>query len=269
MILGDNNAIRVEQQVFAQVTSVYDFQTCEAEEGVVGLAFAMRSSHGYRSLLSNLLEPASGTAMKHAMYSLYLSERDDYPEIRNNFQEEDLNGNLEYGFQRPISATSQLVFGGVDQSHYEGCLQWHALGQFQDTLTGGKFEGYWDFALENIKFGGTSISTSNLGLVDTGSSYIVGPLESVAQIATMNQASCYNLLHSNDPQEVDCSAEEGFDAAIIDCDQPMFNLEFLADGRTYVLEKEDLVIKVDTNWGEACILRVAGSPGSPVSRSLV
>lgn len=203
--------------------------------------------------------------MKHAMYSLFLGTRDDYPAERDSFQPQDGNGNLQYGFQQPISATSQIVFGGVDQRHYEGCLTWHRLGQFQDALTGSTFEGYWDFALEEVKFGGSKISTSNLALVDTGSSYIVGPMDDIANIAAMNKAKCFNMIYSNDPEPVDCNVEEGFDAAVIDCAQPLFNLEFVADGRTYVLEKEDLIIQVDTNWGPTCILRLVGSPGLPVS----
>jgi hypothetical protein len=261
--LGTGGAI-VKNQVFAQVTDVHNFSTCEAEEGVLGLAFSKTTSHQFPSVLQNLMDTQQ---LKHSMYSLYLNPHDDYPQVNGDsssfYGHEDAQGNLEYGYQRPVSASSQIVFGGVDQRHYEGCLQWHELGQFEDSKTGGQFQGFWDFALGEVKFGGTSVSTSNLALLDTGSSYIIGPTDAVAKIADMNHASCFTMLDRADPQLVECTSGD-FDAAVIDCDQPMFNLEFVADGRTYVLEKEDLIIQVDTSFGKACVLRLVGSEGIPV-----
>lgn len=262
-VLSLGSSITVPNQVFAQVTSVHDFATCEAEEGVLGLAYSKETSHKFPSLLHNLQEEGH---LHHAMYSLYLSPKDDYPAHAQQSlaQAMDDNGNVQLGYQRPTSASSQIIFGGVDQLHYAGCLQWHDLGNFADTQTGQSFEGFWDFQLQAVKFGGTSVTTSNLALIDTGSSYIVGPTDIVAQIATMNHASCFNMLSSGDPQLVDCSQGD-FDAAVIDCDQPFFNLEFVADGHTYVMEKEDLVLQVHTSFGEACLLRLVGSEGIPVS----
>jgi hypothetical protein len=261
-VLQLGESIRVEHQVFAQVTSLNNFVTCEAEEGVFGLAFTMISSHNYPSLLSNL-----DSSLLHSIFSLYLNANDDYPDQVNDgsYANYDEYGNMEYGGTKPKTAKSQIVFGGVDQKHYEGCLQWHALGQFKDENTGGIFEGYWDFALDVVKVGGTTMpTTSVLALVDSGSSYIVGPPDDVSQFATINTASCFQMEDPDNPTEVDCASGEAFDAAIIDCDQPFFNLEFLADGATYVLEKEDLVMRVETSFGEACILRIVGSEGIPV-----
>lgn len=261
MSLGSGTLL--PHQIFAQVTSIHHFSTCEAEEGVLGLAYSHYSSHLYPSLLQNLMD---SNQLHHSMYSLYLNPHDDYPDPQQEtlYEHKDGNGNLEYGYQRPLSASSQIVFGGVDQRHYAGCLHWHALGQYADSKTGGQFAGFWDFALDTVKFGGTAVSTSNLALLDTGSSYIIGPSAAVAKIADMNHASCFTMLDAANPQLVECAGEHGFDAAVIDCDQPMFNLEFIADGRTYVLEKEDLILQVHTAFGEACILRLVGSEGIPV-----
>lgn len=251
----------LRDQIFAQVTSLHNFKTCEAEEGVLGLAFFQTTSHNFPSLIKNLID---SNHLEHSMYSLYLSDEDDYPMTESTFEHADENGNLEYGYHRPTSASSQIVFGGVDQRHYEGCLQWHSLGHFDDAMTGGSFAGFWDFSLDDVRFGGTSVSTSNLAMLDTGSSYIIGPSEAVGKIANLNHASCFNMVHASQPQLVDCSSGI-FDAAVIDCDQPFFNLEFVADGRVYVLEKEDLIVKSETSFGEACVLRLVGSEGIPVS----
>ena len=252
--------ISLKQQIFAQVTSVHNFSTCEAEEGVLGLAFARKSSHNFPSLIQNMID---SNHLKHQMYSLYFNAKDDYPITDALYEHTDENGNLEYGYQRPTSSSSQIVFGGVDQRHYEGCLKWHALGHFDDSKTGGSFAGFWDFALQDVRFGGSSISTSNLALLDTGSSYVIGPSEAVGKIANSNHATCFNMIQPSQPQIVDCSTGV-FDAAVIDCEQPFFNLEFVADGRTYVLEKEDLIVKTETSIGTACVLRLVGSEGIPV-----
>lgn len=251
-------------QIFAQVTSVNDFVTCEGEDGVLGLAYTYVSNYNYPSLLTNL-----ESTLSYGMYSLYLSPTDDYPDDSKEQGDPDDYGNLQSGaFPKAPFTSSEIVFGGVNQKHYEGCLTWHPLGQFQDQVSGHSFEGYWDFALDLVKVGGTEMTTSKIALVDTGSSYIIGPRHDVAQFAVLNNAKCFTVDSAtsefNPPVEVDCSSSEGFDASIIDCDEPFFNLEFIADGMTYVMEKEDLILKVPTSFGNACVLRVVGSDGMPV-----
>ena len=252
------------------MTHLENFETCETEEGVFGLAFSMISSHNYPSILKNM-----ESTLLHPMFSLYLDATDDYPEdqVLHDIAP-DSNGNIEYGRARPISATSQIVFGGVDQTHYEGCLNWHQLGVFdysQDPSYA-KFaqnSGFWDLKLDDVRVGGTSVVTAHLALVDSGSSYIVGPLQDVGQIALLNEATCFVLEDPNDPQFVPCDNEDGFDAAVIQCDQPFFSIEFVMDGTTYVLEKEDLIIDIVSPALDACILRLIGSKEIPVSCKLV
>jgi hypothetical protein len=252
--------VKVNEQVFAQVTQLTHFETCESEEGILGLAFSFISSHNYPSLLSNLEH-----ALLHPIFSLYLDATDDYPaDTSEGAPIIDAYGNEEFGKAQPSTSSSQIVFGGVDQKHYEGCLTWHNLGQF-DLNTGDIFVGYWDFRLEDVRVGGTSLPTSALALVDSGSSYIVGPLDDVGKFALMNGATCFLLEDINNPKEVDCDSKWGWDSAMIECDRPFFNLEFIADGVVYVLEKEDLLLRVDTSYGDACILRIVGNTDIPVS----
>jgi hypothetical protein len=252
----------VDEQVFAQVTQLMNFETCESEEGVLGLAFSWISSHNYPSLLSNLEH-----TLLHPIFSLYLDAMDDYPPENDEGPPPiDANGNQEFGKAQPSAFSSQIVFGGVDQKHYEGCLNWHELGQF-DLDTGLVFVGYWDFRLDDVRVGGTSLPTSALALVDSGSSYVVGPLYDVGKFALLNGATCFVFEDEDmsDPKKADCDSKLGWDAAMIECDQPFFNLEFVADGVTYVLEKEDLVLRVETSYGDACVLRIVGSNDIPVS----
>eukprot|EP00980_Cylindrotheca_fusiformis_P013847 scaffold3596_cov126-Cylindrotheca_fusiformis.AAC.5 len=267
---GESDVIRftdeiMVEQIFAQATSVYDFETCEGEDGVLGLAYIYESTHPFPPLLLALEDH-----IFNPMYSLYLSAQDDYPDDSTRQGIPDSYGNVESGmYAHPVNATSEFVLGGVNQKHYNGCLKWHNLGQYKDENTGQKFQGYWDFALDQVKVGGVELTTSKVALVDTGSSYIVGPPSDVAQFVIVNNASCFTIDPSSSgknlhlPQQVDCDGEEGFDVSIIDCDQPFYSLEFIVDGVIYILEKEDLVLSIPTSFGDACVLRVVGSDGIP------
>jgi phytepsin len=127
--LGD---ILIENQVFAQVTEFSSFKHCAGEEGLVGLGFADISSHNFPTLVSNL---ASSQVLRHSMFSMYLSTDDDY------YADDD------QGTSDNPTSSSELIFGGVRNSHYEGCIHWHDLGQFEDVKNGKSFKGFWDFAI--------------------------------------------------------------------------------------------------------------------------
>ncbi len=234
--LGD--AITVQNQIFAQATTIENFVSCQGEQGILGLGFSFLSSHSFPSVINNLQE-----TLMHPIFGMYLSATDDYPIV------DDGNG--------PTSADhSEIVFGGVNQKHYSGCLRWHDLGQFQESVTGETFQGYWDFKLDGVEVGGTAMPSSQLAIVDSGSSNIVGPKDAVGLIARLNGAECFNMPNgsTSDPVSVDCS--EGFDIATIDCDRPFFDLEFRADEAVYHLTKEDLIKSIETNLGNVCIIRL-------------
>lgn len=237
-VLQLGGAITVQNQIFAQATSIENFVSCQGEQGVLGLGFSFLSSHYFPSVINNLQE-----TLMHPIFGMYLSAADDYPIV------DDGNG--------PASADhSEIVFGGVNQKHYSGCLHWHDLGQFQESVTGETFQGYWDFKLDGVEVGGTAMPSSQLAIVDSGSSNIVGPKDAVGLIAQLNGAECFNMPdgRNSDPVSVDCS--EGFDIATIDCDRPFFDLEFQADGAVYHLTKEDLIKTIETNKGDVCIIRL-------------
>ena len=116
----------VEKQVFAQIKTLENFETCASEEGVFGLAFSMISSHNFPTPIHNL-----ANKLRNQVFGMYLDPTDDY------------SGSKKDGTGHAIQSSSELVFGGVNQFHYEGCLNWHNLGQFTE-VTGETFKGYWD-----------------------------------------------------------------------------------------------------------------------------
>lgn len=121
LTLGDS--ITVEGQSFAQIRTFHDFTACATEEGLFGLAFSMISSHNFPTPINNM-----APSLRHPVFSVYMNPTDDYP----------TSG-------RAVNSHSEIVFGGVNQQHYEGCLTWHDLGQFKDLTSGQTFQGYWDF----------------------------------------------------------------------------------------------------------------------------
>jgi hypothetical protein len=113
---------------------------------------------------------------------------------------------------------------------------------------------------EEVKIGGTVLPASKLAVVDSGSSFLLGPRDAVAVIAQLEQVLCFNLDEDNVPEQVECDNEAGFDAAAIDCEQMVFNLDLVADGVTYTFGKEDLVEVIDTDGqGPICLLRIMSS----------
>lgn len=185
--------------------------------------------------------------------SLYLNITDDY-----NY-EDPYESYIEDGDEPndPVSANSDIIIGGVDQRFYEGCLTWHDLGQFYKN-DGDKFKGYWDFKLQGVSIGGSDLATSDIAIVDSGSSFIVGPRDAVGQFAKQNEVICFAFDDFLDPEEVDCGGEEGFDAAMVECDAQILDLEFRADGNRYTLTKDDLLFSLMTEFGPICLLRVSG-----------
>lgn len=267
--LGDDD-IRISHQVFAHVTHIQNFATCEEEEGILGLANAMKTTHGFPSLLGNFLRHSElnggqSKVLPHNMFGMYLrSDIDDYEGV-------DVNNPLEKARE-----SSELIIGGVNQEHYLGCLHWHALIRPSSAAGANAsgsgiqdFEKYWSVRMDDVKVGGTALkgsAASNgelIAVLDSGSSYIVGPQEPVAHMVQLNQAKCFRMEdESSDPKEVDCDDPMGFDGAVLNnCDDPFFSVEFVIDGKVYNLEKEDLMVHLETLFGTVCIMRVVASQG--------
>jgi len=239
--LGDNVTI---QQIFGQATSVYNTTTYGNEEGIFGLAFALLSSHNFPTPINNLQGK-----LRHPMFSLNLNATvSDYPQDSNsNTGVPDQNGNLEGSTNLPTSAHSELLFGGVDGKHYKGCLQWHDLLESQ----GGP--AFWQIQLDQILVGGMLLSSNDVAIVDSGSTFLLGPIDAIGKIASMNGATC-----TRGNTVVDCTSASGFDLAEVSCDKSVLSLEFKADGATYTFETVDLVSPIATGGGYVCILRLQG-----------
>ena len=259
------NSVRIEQQVFAQVTSVGTYTSCSGEEGIWGLGFSEISSHKFPTTISNFK-----SVLKHPVFSMYLDRSfDDYPGSLQQQSGSTTNTKGGGSKEHATSANSGLILGGVDQSRYRGCIHWHDLGQFKQ-LSGATFKGYWDFRLDQVSFANQEISRSALALVDSGSSFLLGPNDAIGTLTKLAGVECFVLDppssdNKNDvdtmlPQFVDCDDPMGWDTAAYDCDSVKFDgdLHFVADGVHHVLTQEQLTDRLSTSAGDICVLRVKG-----------
>lgn len=248
--LGDD--VTIEDQVFAQITDLQGFTSCSGEEGLLGLGFADISSHNFPTTLNGLKK-----ILKNTVFSMFLdNSSDDYP--GGVIPQEDPQGGD--GLEHATSSHSQLVLGGVDQTKYAGCLQWHDLGKFHE-INGQTFSGYWDIMLDGgASFGGTDLlGAPKLALIDSGSSFVLGPAEAIGAIAQQAGVVCFDLSNGDAPEAVQCDRAEGFDTAAYDCEQTFGSLAFKADGYTYTLNQEAITEVFETDEGPICLMRILGS----------
>merc|ERR1719399_2267672 len=76
--------------------------------------------------------------------------------------------------QTDANVQGELVFGGIDHSHYTGDL-------VDVPLTS---ETYWEVSLDAMKYGDSSVvSSPQKAIIDSGTSLLAGPKESVAALA--------------------------------------------------------------------------------------
>jgi hypothetical protein len=116
--------------------------------------------------------------------------------------------------------------------------------------------------MDGVKVGDMMLQSANLAIIDSGSTYIVGPSEDVAAFAEYNDAYCFvmnseGVIDQN--SQISCTEYGGFDVAIFECNAPFVPLEFTLDGKSYVFESDDLLMEYDTEDGNFCMLRIQGS----------
>lgn len=77
------------------------------------------------------------------------------------------------------SEESDMIVGGEDTSYRKGDFNWHPL----------ESQSYWLIAVDSIKLGGAVVATNVKGIVDTGTSLMVGGENTIGKIAstTVNQ----------------------------------------------------------------------------------
>jgi saccharopepsin len=197
--------ISVANQGFAQVTNASGLGLAFAIgqfDGILGLAWDSISVAHTTTVFQNML--AQHTDME-PLFSFYLPDGD--------------------------SKKGELVFGGVDHSHYDGEL-------YKVALTN---ETYWETHVSSIMFGNMQLVGDAPVVLDSGTSTLTGPKEHVDAIA----------------KAVNATPVPGRPMYTVSClDVPsMPNLKFTIDGRDWILTPNDYVIN---DMDVECILGIMG-----------
>jgi len=123
--------------------------------------------------------------------------------------------------QDDASKQGELVFGGIDTTHFTGDL-------VEVPLTS---ETYWEVSLDAMKFGSTSVvSTPAHAIIDSGTSLLAGPSAAVAALA--KQAGAKSVLGKE--YTIDCSKMSSLP-----------NLDITLGGKSFSLAAEDYILKVN------------------------
>lgn len=133
-----------------------------------------------------------------------------------------------FAFYLGNNQPGELLFGGVDRKHYTGDFAFVPLTS----------ESYWELALDGVKLGDASVSSTKSAIVDSGTSLLAGPTAEVQAIATKLGAK--SLLGKE--WTVNCTAN-------------LPALTFTLGGKDYTLQKPDLILQQS---GSTCILALIG-----------
>ena len=120
--------------------------------------------------------------------------------------------------------------------------------------------------MDHVRTEKSSLSDSHLAVIDSSSTYVVGPSMDVGKYCKENLAMCFQLNSDGNIDEnskVSCDNSQGFDVAVVPCEAEVSDLIFQADGMSYKLGKKELVVSVDTSNGVLCVLKVNGSAMLP------
>lgn len=126
---------------------------------------------------------------------------------------------------------SALVLGGVNSKYAAGEFKYYPL----------KMHNYWVLDMSDIVFNGTSYKVSQdlIGIIDTGTSVIVGPTKVVE-----NMTAGFG---PGKQKQVECSTIPSLP-----------KLEFKFGSDTYVLKAEDYILQVQEGTKTVCIVGIMG-----------
>ena len=189
--------------LFAQITALQGVSFLASKfDGILGMAWPQISVNGLPLIFDLLVNQSK---VEGNSFSFYLTKV-------------------------PGSNGSALVLGGVNKKYYTGDFKYYPL-----SMT-----AYWGITMDDIIFNGTSYKVGNLlGIVDTGTSVIVGPTKVVENMT--------KGFGSGKQKQVDCATVPNLPT-----------LDFIIGGDKYSLKGEDYILKVTEFGKDSCIVGIMG-----------
>lgn len=196
--------LQAKNSLFAQITQLHGISFLASKfDGILGMAWPAISVNGLPLIFDLLVQQGQ---VESNSFSFYLTRTAGE------------NG-------------SALVLGGVNAKYYTGQFKYYPL----------KMVNYWAIALDDIVFNGTSykVSSNLLGIVDTGTSLIVGPTKVVDNMT--------KAFGPGKEKQVNCSLVPSLP-----------NLDFKIGGDVYTLKGKDYILEVDQGGKSTCIVGIVG-----------
>jgi hypothetical protein len=194
--------LMVKNQIFAEVTDASGLGAAYKMgkfDGILGLAFPILSVNHVPTAFENVV---SQGLVDQALFSFYLG-----------------NSAKDFG---------ELLLGGIDAKHYTGDISWVNL----HAAT------YWEIIMGGLTVKGTTYGANSKAIVDSGTSLLTGPSETVKAIAQSIGAK-------------EIIAGEYMVACNYDT---LPNLDFTIDGKVYTLTAYDYLIPD----GSLCLFAMMG-----------
>jgi len=185
--------LKVPSQVFAEATTVPGLSFKLGKfDGIMGMGWPSISVDAVEPPMQNMIRQG---LVKQGLFSFYL----------------------------PSSTVKkgELDIGGIDTSKYTGDIFYQKLEK----------EDYWRIALDDVQIGGTSVSSVKSGIIDTGTSLLVGPKAEVRAIAKKVGAKCSIITGEC---MVDCSSIDS-----------MPTIDFNFGGKSFPLTPKNYVLQVE------------------------
>ncbi|KAK5872409.1 hypothetical protein PBY51_013116 [Eleginops maclovinus] len=139
------NNLYVDHQIFGLTDTEADFLGFVPWDGILGLAFPGLSLEGGTPIFYNMWNQGK---IPQDMFSMYLSSS--------------VEG-------------SMLILGGTDSDYYAGSLNWIPVNGATN---------YWNIKIQSITINGNTVACSGgcEAVVDSGTSYIIGPSKDIGNI---------------------------------------------------------------------------------------
>jgi len=119
--------------------------------------------------------------------------------------------------QSDATKSGELVFGGIDKSHFTGELK-------KVPLTS---ETYWEVSMDQLNFGGDKVASSQKAIIDSGTSLLAGPSDAVKALAAKVGAQ----LVGGKEYTIDCSKVASLPKLTVTLGGQEFDLE----GKDYTI----------------------------------
>eukprot|EP01135_Chromosphaera_perkinsii_P001514 Nk52_evm1s199 gene=Nk52_evmTU1s199 len=217
----------ISNQVFGEATHEPGMTFAMGHfDGILGLGFKEISKNGVVPPFYNMIDQG---LVKKAMFSVWMNSK------------------------KQAGEGGEIVFGGIDKSHYTGELNWIPITQ----------KGYWQVHMDIVKVDMMEINTDNgelevdtgfycqggcRAVADTGTSMITGPIEETRKLHKMIGGIIAQSAGGQEIYAFDCAAVKTL---------PM--VHFIIGGNDYPLAGKDYVVAMPQPDGStACVSGIMG-----------